>query len=148
MASSPWLLAVFSLVFTSTSVSGTDVHIVTVEGTRPATGPSNCIPFGSASGNPSWGQYSGFVYQSVPSFVAEAGDWLAFDLGAANDESIILSIAMAATTTNGGVSENGAGFTTVCSKCTAASKGNNVTGDFELGFQLEQGFNFSGGGLM
>ena len=111
------------------------------------SGPSNCIPFGKPYSSPT--QYQGFVYANIPAFDLYAGDTLAFDLAALNDTDINVSIAMAATTSNGSAQPDGNGFTTIATNVTAATpRGNTTKGDYELAFTLDSNFSFAGGGLI
>jgi hypothetical protein len=43
---------------------------------------------------------------------------VAFDLGASNDNAIVVDIAVAATSVDGGSDVDSNGFTTICSACT------------------------------
>ena len=74
---------------------------------------------------------------------------MAFDLGAANDVDIVLDIAVATTTVDGGTAVAAGGFTTVCAACrptgSAGPRGNAAAGDFELEFTLGGGALGAGG---
>ncbi len=114
----------------------------------------NCFPFGMGPlGNPGttgpWGPYGGFVYQNLPPFDLQAGDTLAFDLGQVNDVDIGLDIDMAPTTVNGG-SVPATAFVRIASNTQTPNnpRGDTVMGNFELGFTVENAFNFAGGGLI
>ena len=120
------------------------VAVLTVEGRSRVQGPDNCIPFGAGT----FGPYTGFIYSGIDPFEVFPGDVMSFDLGAKNDKSIIVSIALATTAVDGGTVEDSRSFTEVCDTCTASSMGNSVVGDYELGFTLDTYFNHSGGGLI
>jgi len=120
---------------------------ITVAASSPST--SNCFPLGTVSGDGGWGPYFAFVYQSIAPFQLKPGDTLAFDLGAVNDFDIQVDIALAGATVNGG-DVNAGPFTTVVSntQTPANPRGNDIVGDFELGFVAQAPFSFSGGGLI
>ena len=110
-------------------------------------GPSNCIPFGMPYTSST--DHMGFIYANLPAFDLYAGDTLAFDLGAQNDVDITMDIAVAATSSNGGIEPDANGFTTIATGVTASTpRGNTVQGDYELGFLLDADFSFAGGGLI
>jgi len=147
-----WVLMGLSLLghrgWSLTSPHVGDEAFLSVVGNSEATGPSNCMPFGDAS----LGNYKGFIYSGVGAFTLYEHSRIAFDLGGVNNEAIVLDIALAATSTNGGTAVSSAGFTPVCSACTPASpKGDAISGNFELEFELNVAglaFNFAGGGLV
>lgn len=118
---------------------------VTIQGDNPYV--QNCYPFGG--GNNDWLPYAGFVYQNVPAFDIQAGDTIAFDLGALNDTDVQLEIAMAATVSNGSAEPAGA-FTTVVTntQVPANPRGDAIIGNYELQFTAESAFSFPGGGLV
>jgi len=140
------LLAHYGWSLTSPHIS--DEAFLSVVGDAAAAGPSNCMPFGDAS----LGKYKGFIYSGVAAFTLYEHSRIAFDLGALNNEAIVLDIALAATSSDGGTAVSSAGFTSVCSACTPASpKGDAISGNFELEFELNVAgleFNFAGGGLV
>ena len=111
---------------------------------------SNCWPFGEAT-EPmdEWTPYFGFVYKNIPAFELKRGDTLAFDSGVANDHDIQVDIALAATTSNGG-DVNAGPFTTIAhnTETPTSPRGDDVPGNYELGFVAQAPFDFSGGGLI
>jgi hypothetical protein len=123
--------------------------------TIAADAPSveNCWPFDQVV-NPDdatdhWTPYFGFVYKNIPAFALKSGDTLAFDLGARNvDHDIQVDIAMAPATN--GTDVNTAPFTRVVQNTQTPSnpRGNEVAGDYELGFTAQDAFTFAGGGLI
>jgi hypothetical protein len=110
----------------------------------------NCWPFGEASEPMDlWTPYFGFVYKNIPAFDLKRGDTLAFDSGIANDHDIQVDIALAATTSNGGDVNAGQFTTIVHNTATPTSpRGDDVPGNYELGFVAQAPFDFSGGGLI
>ena len=111
---------------------------------------NNCWPFGEASEPMDlWTPYFGFVYKDIPAFELKRGDTLAFDSGVANDHDIQVDIALAATTSNGGDVNAGA-FTTIVhnTETPTSPRGDDVPGNYELGFVAQAPFDFSGGGLI
>ena len=128
------------------SITTSYASATTVTGNSGYT--SNCIPFGNGDPN-SYGNYKGFVYQNVPAFTLAVGDTIAFDLGAQNDNDIVMNIAFAATLSNGSDQEDSNGFTQVVSAGTPSEpRGNNTTGDYELKYTADAPFTFGGGGLI
>ena len=117
---------------TATPASGDD-ELFIIEGKgAPALG--HCCPFGKGDG--SFGEYKGMVYANLPALGGIAkGDRLSFDNSQTNDEDITMNIALASTLVDGGDEPSGP-FVTVCTACTAASRGNSVIGDFEVTFTL------------
>ena len=111
---------------------------------------SNCWPFGEAT-EPmdEWTPYFGFVYKNIPAFELKRGDTFAFDSGVANDHDIQVDIALAATTSNGG-DVNAGPFTTIAhnTETPTSPRGDDVPGNYELGFVAQAPFDFSGGGLI
>ena len=107
---------------------------------------SNCFPFGNGN---AWTPYMGFIYQNVPAFSLKPGNIIAFDLGHQNDKDIQLDIALAATTVNGGTVQSGS-FTTVVTNTQTPQnpRGDEIIGNYELRFTIEQPFDFPGGGLI
>lgn len=111
---------------------------------------NNCWPFGEASEPMDlWTPYFGFVYKNIPAFDLKRGDTLAFDSGVANDHDIQVDIALAATTSNGG-DVNAGQFTTIVhnTETPTSPRGDDVPGNYELGFVAQAPFDFSGGGLI
>jgi hypothetical protein len=91
----------------------------------------------------------GYVYKNIPPFQLMANDTLAFDLSAVNDADLQFDIALAPTTVNGGDQPSGAFTTVVTNTQTPLNpRGNAVNGDFELQFNAQVPFSFSGGGLV
>ena len=90
-----------------------------------------------------------WVYRNVPAFDLKPGDTVSFDLQAMNDVSIQVAIAMAPATTNGG-DVPAAGLTQIVpnSELPANSRGDTITGDYELTFTSQAAFHFPGGGLI
>jgi hypothetical protein len=111
-----------------------------------ASNTTNTIPFACT---PPWLPYAAYFYKDVPPFELKPGDTLAFDLIAVNDTDIQLEIALAPTTTNGGLTE-AQPFTTVASNAQtpANPRGDAIQGTYELQFLAEAPFSFPGGGLI
>ena len=138
-------LRLLMIIGLATLAAPAQASTVTIEGN--SSDMNNCIPFGGAYN--SYGAYMGFIYQNVPAFSLAAGDTIAFDLGAENDQTIIMDIALATASSNGSTSEDSNGFTTVVSSGTPADpNGNTTVGDFELEFTADNAFTFGGGGLI
>jgi hypothetical protein len=116
---------------------------VTIAPTGPGSG--NNFPFGQGT----WAPHLVWVYKNIPPFDLKAGDTIAFDLQAMNDNDIQVDIALAAATVNGG-DQNAAPFTQIVpnTQVPANPKGDTTTGDFELRFTSQASFNFAGGGLL
>ena len=75
------------------------------------------------------------------------GSRIRFDLYAANDFDIIMDLAVAATTTNGGWEVTRNSWVTVCRNCNVG-RGDNVRSNFELTFTTNADeFRFAGGGF-
>lgn len=55
----------------------------------------------------------------VSAFTLQDMQRVAFDLGATNDKAVVVDIAVAATSVDGGAAVDSNGFTTICSACTA-----------------------------
>jgi hypothetical protein len=111
---------------------------------------NNCWPFGEATEPMDlWTPYFGFVYKNIPAFDLKRGDTLAFDSGLANDHDIQVDVALAATTSNGG-DVNAGPFTTIAhnTQTPTSPRGDDIAGNYELGFVAQTSFNFSGGGLI
>lgn len=115
-----------------------------------ATTVQYCVPFGAEfSGSTLYGPDRGFVYKNLPAFELVPGSTLAFDLGHANDNPIEFDIGMTATTDNGGGTP-AAALTKVVSNTQHATDpdGDDIVGNYELVFTVEQAFSFPGGGLI
>lgn len=109
-----------------------------------------CVPFGAEfSGETTYGPDRGFIYKNLPAFELVAGSTLAFDLGHANDNPIEFDIGMTTTTVNGGGTP-AAALTKVVSNTQHAADpdGDDIVGNYELVFTVEQAFSFPGGGLI
>jgi hypothetical protein len=123
---------------------------ITVAADAPETG--NCRPFGESfddmDATDHWTPYFGFVYQNLPAFHLKTGDVLGFDLGATNDHDFQADIALAPA--NNGTDVNSAPFTTVVTnnQTPRNPRGDDVEGDYEMGFVSAGDFNFAGGGLI
>lgn len=118
--------------------------IFTVEGSNTVQ-VGNCIPFGCPG---YYDPYMGFVYKNLPAFSVNAGDKIAFDTGAVNDNPLQFNIFLGSTTSNGGTILNG-GLTQIVTAQTASTPlGNGVVGDYDLMFTIGSTFNFAGGGLV
>ena len=119
----------------------------------PATpeGASNCYPFGvgNAGADEDWLPNAAFFYRNIPAFTIHSGDRIRFDLSGQNDTDIQLNIAMAPTTTNGGLQE-ARPFRRVVKRTQAPRnpRGNETVGDFELNFKAQSNFAFGGRGLI
>ncbi len=135
------ILNLAALVLTTPALA----YDILIEGDDPG-GPTNCIPFGSASAG---ADYTGFIYSGVEPFVMIPGDTIAFDLALANDHDIEMSIALATAAVDGSDVPNYNGFTTVLRKqVPAVPKGNATEYDYELEFTATNSFVFPGGGLI
>jgi hypothetical protein len=121
---------------------------ITVAPNEPDT--AQCFPFGIGldPGDP-WTPHAAFFYRDVPAFELKPGDTIAFNLAGVNDADIQLEIALARTTTNGGI-EEGQPFETVVTNAQTPlnPRGDTVIGNFELQFIAEAPFSFPGGGLI
>jgi hypothetical protein len=108
--------------------------------------PDNCFPFGQGT---TWTPYLANFYRDVPSFELVPGDILAFDLGDTNDADIEMDVALAPTTTNGGTTQ-AQPFTSVANNGQTPEnpRGDTTVGNFELRFEVEDTFEFAGGGLI
>ncbi len=109
----------------------------------------NCIPFAN---NTDFG-FSGFIYRNVPSFTMRPGTRFAFDLGSTNDVDVRRDIYFAQADHNpapGNGNVRALAWTKVVSdsQVPANPRGNSVIGDYELVYQSEQTFAFTGGGLI
>ena len=123
----------------------------------PKLHDSNCFPFSSHMYGPGvadsgmkikFGPYMGFVYRDVSPFTVRRGDRLAFDMTAANDRNITLDIAMASTTSNGALDNDGP-FAEVVRSGQANHRGDEIWGNFDLQFEVTADeFSFAGGGLI
>lgn len=103
-----------------------------------------CAPFGAGDG---WGTFQGFVYENVPEFKLNPGDLIAFDLSVENDADIITHIELSEAVVEG--EDEPVAFTEIVRAGRPASpRGNNVVGDYDLQFQVESPFDFTGGGLL
>jgi Ca2+-binding RTX toxin-like protein len=145
------LTAVFAVamgaVLLTASSAGAATTTTTVQPNEPQVG--NCFPFGGQPFDEVWTPYMAFIYKNVPAFELATGDTLAFDLGAQNDASIQLEIALARTTTNGGNGQGESFHTVVPNTQTPQnSLGDTIVGNFELQFAAEAPFSFPGGGLI
>ncbi|MDP2309564.1 MAG: putative metal-binding motif-containing protein [Pseudomonadota bacterium] len=130
-------------------LSAAHAGVIALESASPS-GPGNSIPFGGVSADCNVSDdYQGFVYKNVPAFDLLPGDTLAFDLGAENDATIELDIALAAAVSNGSLEQEASGFTDVVTGGVPSDPdGNDIEGDFELVFTVEAPFSFAGGGLL
>lgn len=108
-------------------------------------GPANCFPFGMGFAMPT---YIGFVYRDIPAFTVNAGDAIAFDLGLPNDANIILDLAMATTSVNGGDVPAGNFVTVVSNGTPLVPRGDAINDNFELAFPIQNTFSHGGGGLV
>ena len=121
-------------------------NTLTIAAAAPDT--DNCWPFGTYEGAGDWSPYFAFVYQNIPPFQLRPGDAVAFDVGSPNDVDITLAMAMAPTTVNGNDVNDGP-FTTVAGSQTPTSpRGDEIEGNYELGWRIGTAFDFSGGGLL
>ncbi len=132
------LVASFAL-----GVSGfANAGLITYEGASDNV--NNCIPFGCPD---RFGPHMGFVYKDIEAFTLNIGDTIAFDLGRLNDNELSFDLSLAATTTNGGDTADGAGFTLV-SSLGSGFYGDTVIGNYDLIFTAASAFSFDGGGLI
>jgi hypothetical protein len=121
-------------------------NTITIAAAAPDT--DNCWPFGTYEGAGDWSPYFAFVYQNIPPFQLAPGDTVAFDVGSPNNVDITLAMAMARTTANGNDVNDGP-FTTVAGPQTPTSpRGDEVEGNYELGWKISNAFAFPGGGLL
>ena len=138
---------IFVLSIILSTFSTANATVTKIEGN--SSDMSNCIPFGGWSSANSSTPYMGFIYKNIPAFSLAVGDTIAFDLGAENDQAIVMDIALAATTSNGGTEQDSNGFTQVVNTGTPSDpNGNTTIGDFELEYTATAAFSFSGGGLI
>jgi hypothetical protein len=104
------------------------------------------VPFGRGD---IWPPFAAFIYQNVPGFQLNAGDILAFDLGAVNNVDIQLDIALARTVSNGTIVEGEPFQQVVTNDQTPLNpRGDTTVGNFELRFTAQAPFSFPGGGLI
>lgn len=115
-----------------------------------STAIGSCMPFGADdySGG-TYGPDRGFIYRDIPAFDLVPGSTIAFDLGKENDDPIEFDIGLVASTSNGGATP-AAALTRIVSNTQHAADpdGDNVVGNYELVFTVEQAFSFPGGGLI
>ncbi len=104
-----------------------------------------CEPFGLGDGG---GDHMGAVWAGVPAFDLLPGDVIAFDLMAPNDVDIIVDIALAGTVEDGTDEPAGPLVTVATAARATAPRGDDIRGNFELAFIVEEPFSFSGGGLV
>jgi hypothetical protein len=110
----------------------------------------NCIPFGN---NSDFG-FTGFIYRNVPAFELQPGDQIRFDLGGLNGQDTRRDIFFSRANRNPG-STYGQGIRALGwvqvvddSQIPSNPRGNDVVGDFELGYTAQEAFSFPGGGLI
>lgn len=151
-AHAPWGVAYSHAATTPTAFDDALVAIIPAS----ETSVSNCFPFG---GNTNHG-FMGFIYRDVPAFHVPAGGELMFDLGARNDVDIRRNIYLAVANKNPGpavvndreVESQGIHATewiqVVSDTQTPSSRGNFVSGDYDLVYTTESSFSFPGGGLI
>lgn len=138
-----FLVAATAALILSTSVNAA---LITIQGDESVA--NSCIPFGCPD-FASYTPHAGFVYQNIGSFTLNAGDIIAFDLGALNDEELSpFDISLAQTSINGGTEANANGFTTIVSNGVGSGQGNTIIGDYDYAFTVDNLFEFSGGGLI
>ncbi len=118
--------------------------VLTIVGPTSASA-SNCIPFGDGS---TFGDYMGFVYKNQPAFDLRPGDVIAWDLWAVNDVDINMEVAFASAKFSGSAEPDVAGFTTLAIGKPAVPRGNGISKDYELAWEVTNTFNFAGGGLI
>lgn len=119
---------------------------------------SNCIPFGN---NTTYG-FTGFIYRDVPAFNMPVGAKIRFDLGALNDVDIRRNIFFGTANINPApvpymynvvsqsitVDANGWTQVVLDAQVPLNSKGNTISGDYELTYTAEAPFTFAGGGFL
>ncbi len=132
-------IALALAVTTSPALAAT----TTYEGTNNANS-GNCIPFACPD---AYGPHMGFVYQDIAAFTLNVGDIIAFDMAIVNDNELSFDLSLGATTTNGGTTVNGAGFTNV-SSLGSGLFGDTILGNYDVAFVVDTVFEFLGGGLI
>ncbi len=108
----------------------------------------SCLAFGAGPGGfEPTSPFMGFLYQDLPAFQLREGDILAFDLSALNDFDIELQIDVAILDT--GTGEAGE-FTRIVSntQTPTSPRGDEIVGNFDLQFAVEDSFDFPGGGMV
>jgi uncharacterized protein (TIGR03382 family) len=132
--------------------------VITIDdGGRPGT---TTIPFTCSVGGEAeiWLPSMGFVYRNVEPFQLSPGDTIAFDTQMrATDPpdlgflpQLDIALAHAPDPTNPFKPDDlpGSDFTLVAHAAIAASRGNQILGDYELAFTVDTPFSFPGGGLI
>ena len=148
------------LALTFSGLISTALASVEVAPANPQVG--FCAPFGFGTlaepGDPGntgatrpWAPYAIYVYRNIPAFDAKINDTIGFDLGAMNDFSPRVEIALANgpdNPANGIYEENLEPFVPIASNLVAGLAGNNVIGDYDAVYAFNQAFTFDGGTLL
>ena len=127
--------ALLCLVLTSTVA-----RAVIIEAVSSNVAPAGSFPFGNST---SFYNHLTFVYKNIDPFSANANDILYFDIQAPSTNIFDFDIYFGATKSNGGTELNDDGFTKVVNR----GIGDNIVGDFNLGFTLDNAFDFASGGF-
>jgi hypothetical protein len=119
--------------------------VVTVEPDQP-TLQSSCLAFGAGGFQPVL-PFMGLMYRNLPPFDLAPGDTLAFDLSAMNDADVEIDIEIADFDPP---SLEAGPFTKIVSNSQTPTnpRGDDIFGNYELQFQVEDSFNFAGGGMV
>jgi len=119
--------------------------VLTVEPAEP-TLQSSCLAFGAGGFQPVL-PFMGLMYRNLAPFNLAPGDTLAFDLSALNDADVEIDIEIAEFDPP---SLEAGPFTKIVSntQTPANPRGDDIFGNYELQFQVEDSFNFPGGGLV
>jgi hypothetical protein len=142
------VLALVAFATVTWPTAGTAATPITITIAADTPDSDNCWPFGTYEGAGNWSPNFAFVYKNIAPFQLRPGDTVAFDLGDPNDVDITLAMAMARTTVNGNDVNDGP-FTTVAGAQTPTSpRGDEVEGNYELGWKISTAFAFPGGGLL
>jgi hypothetical protein len=138
-------LVAFATATWPTPGSAAAPNTITIAADTPDA--DNCWPFGTYTGAGDWSPHFAFVYKNIPPFQLRPGDSVAFDLNGANDVDIGLAMAMAPAAN--GTDVNDGPFTTVANTQVPTSpRGDEITGNYELGWTINSSFAFPGGGLL
>lgn len=119
--------------------------VLTVEPDQP-TLQSSCLAFGAGGFQPVL-PFMGLMYRNLSAFNLAPGDTLAFDLSAMNDADVEIDIEIAEFDPP---SLEAGPFTKIVSNTQTPTnpRGDDIFGNYELQFQVEESFNFPGGGLV
>jgi uncharacterized repeat protein (TIGR01451 family) len=119
--------------------------VLTVEPDQP-TLQSSCLAFGAGGFQPVL-PFMGLMYRNLPAFNLAPGDTLAFDLSAMNDADVEIDIEIAEFDPP---SLEPGPFTKIVSNSQTPMnpRGDDIFGNYELQFLIEDSFTFPGGGLV